>query len=472
MINKIKIKGLRGFGVEKKICLSKADNVNIGSGLNVFVGPNNSGKTTIIEALKYFNASSENGISFSEGKRNRKTLEKVEISYYYDSLNQKGEKCENISTLKTIEQGGSEVEILYPATNSKIPFVLNSRRYANYEMHNNRSFSDRYNYSLNNLSNYKNRGVTLDNFDQRVFSWNKNKEKFDKILNRIIKNAFDWVIEQNEQGQYYIKICYGNGIHHNREGIGDGMWSIFTIVDALYDSQVDDVIIIDEPELSLHPSYQKELLYLLEEYSRDRQIIISTHSPYFVSWSSILNGGNLIRTYKNPDEDIEIGYLDKNDKTFIKQLLADLNNPHTLGLEAKEVFFLPDNILIVEGQEDKVILQKIAASLNCEIIPEIFGWGAGGADKIIGLVRVLKHLGYQKVSILYDGDKELDYNNCLKEFPEYNVEKLFANDIRDKKAINKPKKLGISSTKGIVKSQFKMKTINLIERINKYHEIV
>ena len=33
-------------------------------------------------------------------------------------------------------------------------------------------------------------------------------------------------------------------------------------------------------------------------------------------------------------------------------ILRDLNNPHTLGIEANEAFFLEDSIILVEGQED------------------------------------------------------------------------------------------------------------------------
>ena len=44
------------------------------------------------------------------------------------------------------------------------------------------------------------------------------------------------------------------------------------------------MILIDEPEISLHPDLQRKLFSLLVEYSKDKQIIVSTHSPYFVDW--------------------------------------------------------------------------------------------------------------------------------------------------------------------------------------------
>lgn len=70
MIKKLTIHGLRGFGEERTIHFSIPDNNKIGSGLTIMVGANNSGKTTIFEALRSFNSSEEMPPSFSERKRN------------------------------------------------------------------------------------------------------------------------------------------------------------------------------------------------------------------------------------------------------------------------------------------------------------------------------------------------------------------------------------------------------------------
>lgn len=79
MLNSIKIEGLRGFSKEQTLIFSKP-NGKKGSGLTTLVGINNSGKTTIIEAIKYYNCD-VNNISFSQGKRNIKCDGKVSIEY-------------------------------------------------------------------------------------------------------------------------------------------------------------------------------------------------------------------------------------------------------------------------------------------------------------------------------------------------------------------------------------------------------
>lgn len=337
-------------------------------------------------------------------------------------------------------------------------------------MHNNNYIAERNTYILNNTANTKNRISYLNQFEQRIFKWDKDKEKFDNLLRKIIIEPFNWIIEQNDDGSYYIKIIFENqSISHTREGIGDGYWSIFTIVDSLYDSKKEDIIVIDEPELSLHPAFQKRVVKLLEEFSKDRQIIITTHSPYFISLNAIVNGGKLIRTFKDKEGNIRIGSLKDEDNKFIASILKNKNNPHILGLEAKELFFIEDDIVITEGQEDVVIIQDVCDQLKIRLEASLFGWGAGGAENIPKILNMLNNLGYKKVSAIFDGDKSYEYERCLKMYPFYNNLKLFKDDIRDKPEKHTMFKEGVTDEKGYIKEKNKEQFVEIINKINEYH---
>lgn len=65
------------------------------------------------------------------------------------------------------------------------------------------------------------------------------------------------------------------------------------------------VILIDEPELSLHPSWQNRVLRIYENFAKENncQIIIATHSPYIIGSAK----NEYIRVlHNNEDNEIEV----------------------------------------------------------------------------------------------------------------------------------------------------------------------
>jgi predicted ATP-binding protein involved in virulence len=64
------------------------------------------------------------------------------------------------------------------------------------------------------------------------------------------------------------------------------------------------VVIIDELDLSLHPTWQKRIIGLLKELFPKVQFICATHSPFIIQ---SLEAGELI-TLDQPTEKIEIEY--------------------------------------------------------------------------------------------------------------------------------------------------------------------
>lgn len=297
----------------------------------------------------------------------------------------------------------------------------------------------------------------------------KNKEKFDNLLKRVLGYDLEWTIEQNDNGTYYLKLTV-NGCTHSSEGLGDGIWSVFTICDALYDSESNSTIAIDEPELSLHPAYQKRILQLLKEYSKDRQIIINTHSPYFIDMESLTKGAFLYRTIKNEKGNIDVFQLSDESKNSIEGFLNNINQPHTLGAEAKEMFFLEDRIIITEGQEDVIMYNKAIDAMNYQLDGSFFGWGSGGASNIRKIANILNDLGYKKVVAIFDGDKPSDLKVFNQEFPMYKGLMISAPDIRDKPSINKPKKVGMMTQKGVLKTEYNKEMNDLFSEINSFFQ--
>ena len=203
-------------------------------------------------------------------------------------------------------------------------------------------------------------------------------------------------------------------------------------------------------------------------YSKDRQIIINTHSPYFIDISSIVNGAFLHRTVKNNSGDIEVFSLSKKSRNNLGSFLRNFNQPHTLGIEAKEIFFLEDKIIITEGQEDVIMYSKAAESVQLSLDGTFFGWGSGGASNITKIATILKDLGYQKVVAIFDGDKSEDKIKFEQDFPMYDSQIISALDIRDKPKVNKEAKEGMMTQGGCLKEGYKKEMISLFQNINRY----
>jgi len=453
---KLEILGLRGFSDKQELNLAIPDN-NSGSGLTVVVGPNNSGKSTIYEA---FRAIAQNSTpSFSDGRRNKLAGDKIEITI----TKADGNKL----TLKTINAGGSQTEFDEQGLKKEEVkfFTLPSRR----------TFPPFFGEGEHNREQYISsaplppvRGSQLENFSLRLFTIQKNQDAFNQVLSKILGQVPTWYIEQADNGEFYLKFNY-NGSFHNSDGTGEGLLSIFTVVDTLYDSKPNDLIFIDEPELSLHPSLQRKLLDLLLKYSADRQIIISTHSPFFISWYSISHGGQISRTVK-ATTGTKIYQLKKRTADNLIPLLNNLNNPHILGLDAREIFFLEDNIILVEGQEDVIFFNKILKIKNINLNGTFYGWGVGGATNTDKVIAMLKDLGFKKIAVIFDNNMKDKIEPLQKQFPEYNFVNIPTDNIRDKSETKAKAAVdGLIDVRGkIIKAKYNNEIDKLCADINKY----
>lgn len=458
MYKELKIKGLRGFGTEQTLNLAVPVDNKEGSGLTIIVGANNSGKSTIWEAFRAL--SGRQDVSFTEGKRNKHTNYQIEVSI--------SDTSNALSTLQTVTSGGSETTKI---GNPVKCFTLPSRRTFSPEF-GKQSIIDNDVYIRDYMGLSAQRGSQNNYFSMRLFRSNRDqtkKELFNTEVSKVLGFKPKWTIEQADSGNYYLKLYFGDS-YHNSDGAGEGFLSVFTIVDSLYDSQPGDIIVIDEPELSLHPALQRKLSDLLMEYSKDRQIVIFTHSPFFINWKSLANGAELSRTVKEPTSGNTLIYrLSQESKDKIANLLNDRFNLHTLGLEANEAFFLEDNIILTEGQDDVFYYKEYFKTEHPDMKGTFFGWGTGGADNMQFIAKILDDLGFKKVFGILDSDRA---NKCIELqniFSKYTFRTILAKDVRDKEAITpKPAVSGLFAAPGEIKEEYHENIEAIANDINEY----
>lgn len=438
VVQSIKIEGFRGFRSSQAVKFAVPTG-KIGSGLTVITGENNSGKSSILECFKL--RAGSNAPSFTVGMRNR-TLDSVRVSFQIDGSEE---------VVRSRELGSSE-SVRENFNMEKRVFVLPSRR----------AFAPYFSKSTVNRESYINsyaisaqRDSTLSGFEYRMFKILENPENFNNLVERLLGYSPKWTIDLADQGAYFLKF-YNADDHHTSDGMGEGVISVFAIADALYDSKPGDTIVVDEPELSVHPAVQRRLSDLLSEYACSRQIIISTHSPYFVVLENIKNGSELVRVVSrgNGTEIFQLG--NHSIKSIDKLTSGNLFNPHIMGLDAREIFFLDDGIILTEGQEDVLLYPELARQIGVVIPGTFFGWGAGGAGNIGHLCSVFQSLGYQRVFGVLDGDKRDEMLALRRAYPSYAFDCIPTDDIRDKAARPGSEAVsGLLDAARVLKPQFK-----------------
>ena len=68
--------------------------------------------------------------------------------------------------------------------------------------------------------------------------------------------------------------------------LSDGTLRILAILIELINLNPSTTIIIEEPETQIHPGMLAKLLNEIEAYTFEKNLILSTHSPQVVAWTS------------------------------------------------------------------------------------------------------------------------------------------------------------------------------------------
>lgn len=182
-IEKLEIVGLRGFA--KSATLSFAvPSGRVASGLTLLVGPNSSGKSVVVEALRAMQHPGTSR-SFPEKTRNAKAGNRVRITLHYSD--------DDRQSLQTVDAGGSETE--WKHFGSFTPpqiLVIPSRRAFNATFA--RQVTARNTY-MQQTAGSGSRPMTQDGFGGRLFQIQNNRKEFDAVLKRVLDAVPDWYIE-------------------------------------------------------------------------------------------------------------------------------------------------------------------------------------------------------------------------------------------------------------------------------------
>jgi predicted ATPase len=428
-VRSLTVAGFRGLSTSQRLEFATPTGAR-GSGITVLVGTNNAGKSSVVEALRAL-ASDRPTSSFSEGKRNKAFGDKVDFTLELADA--------TTHRLRSLRPGGSQAERVVTTDQAHDIVVVPSRRTFSAFFNDPGYVTTRQQYGGHGLP--VQREPLLSAFTNRLFELEKDpirRDVFNGLLARVLGYVPDWAVDQSDSGQSYLKFLWqdeaGTAQSHSSDGLGDGLISLFVIVDSLHDSKPGSVIVIDEPELSLHPQFQRRLRAVISEFAADRQIVYATHSPYLIDWSDVSNGASITRVHKTHTGTQLATPTRKALHEFVTLGLGNQYNPHVLGIQATEVFFLDGGILLTEGQEDVVMLPKAIEQVGPPLDASFFGWGVGGAGNMRKVCALMAELGYRSVAGVLDNDMEQLAIELAAEFPQYSFDCIPADDVRPKKA--------------------------------------
>lgn len=189
-----------------------------------------------------------------------------------------------------------------------------------------------------------------------------------------------------------------------------GLVNIISILAAIFDEDVQ-VLLIDEPEVSLHPQLQSYLLREIKNAVKlyDKTIILSTHSAELLSFSSVNDFSNLI-FFEEKNVPVQINpNLPELQGKKLKDFMLRMGQIYKNGFFAKKV-------LLIEGASDLIICHSLINKLELnidvagsQIIPVD---GKGQFPVITKLFRMIN----KEVAILTDLDGFIDDNSIVDLF--------------------------------------------------------
>lgn len=274
-INRIILKQFRGFEKESEI--------NFKFPLSVVVGKNGSGKTTVLRMIQLLGKGNIPQNEFFEIDFDNGNLRGAEIEYYIDGKYEKlcylgknrwstDNEIEQVN-VKTIRPkalvGAIDKSFLYDNIGKKV----NKSNQVKYLIKQARKIQQ----SPENTAKKQRKFLSSKEVSEINYILQSDYEQINLIRHKFFGGTWATTVlfKKKSDGEVF---CEYNA--------GSGEFLVVNIVDQLLNVQDGSVVLIDEPEVSLHPGAQRRLLkFILTSIIRKKiQVVISTHSREMVAY--------------------------------------------------------------------------------------------------------------------------------------------------------------------------------------------
>lgn len=165
--------------------------------------------------------------------------------------------------------------------------------------------------------------------------------------------GYEWSLESVNplRNEYDVRLKK-QGSSFSVSAASSGERELLTYMFAIFALNVRDaLIVVDEPELHLHPKWQQTLLRLFVQLSAKtgNQFLLATHSPTFVSPDSIQY---VSRVYSHDQKSrmVRLNSAALPDNRHLFNIVNSQNN---------ERIFFADRVVLVEGLSDRIVFERV-----------------------------------------------------------------------------------------------------------------
>lgn len=351
-LNRLVLKNFKGFhGKSKEIIFKGPDGNNLGSGLNILVGENNGGKSTILQAIEFLCTGVQNGdvkckygntgescgvigefdgedltnvisdfanskhvdallesLTSSQTLRVRRVLndaKKVYTLYDGEGFEAEGKNNTGIDTtikgcfdLNIVGAEDDPLKLAGYGTNSLVKNLLEDIFKGAASEDDYKKFIEAFEHFFNSpSSSLRKKMLDVETSLSRSLStfFGIGTVTFN-IPNPDVSNIVKNLDLDVDAGTKLPLAQHGNGLQRM---VAFSLLVVWAKVQAVKGKKTNKpyAFILDEPEICMHPRAQQLLLKALLEISKDHQVFLTTHSPVFLHSSSIKNT-NLILVQK------------------------------------------------------------------------------------------------------------------------------------------------------------------------------
>jgi putative ATP-dependent endonuclease of OLD family len=225
-----------------------------------------------------------------------------------------------------------------------------------------------------------------DNVNAKIkFRESDNIRTMTEILNDL---GYSWeLITTNRYTNQYDIMLEKQGNSFLVGAASSGEREILNYLFCIYALNVrDTLIIVDEPELHLHPKWQKILLYIFERLANNtgNQFFLASHSSVFITPTSI----QYISRVYNEHQNSRIIQIESSSLPNQKHLLSIVNSQNN------EKIFFADIVVLVEGISDRLLFERlldyVLNSKDKESKPNIEIIDVGGKNYFDAYQKILR----------------------------------------------------------------------------------